>query len=90
MRDGVIDFLRGIETPDGHAHGARGLGAEAVRRGGYGLLDFDEQIGQVYQGEARRDVILQACDPFRVLLRVKRGHDDAPPFHVSRSHCAIT
>jgi hypothetical protein len=51
------------------------------------LVNFDEQVGQINQGQARRDALLKPEDALGVLLRGQRGDDDMPLVY---AHLAMT
>ena len=53
------------------------------------LIHFDQEIGQVNQGQTHRKVILQARHTGGTFLRLKGGHDDPSFVHPHGAHRAI-
>jgi hypothetical protein len=53
------------------------------------LIHFDEQVGQVDQGQTRCHGMLKACDTFRPLFSLQGWHDDPSFLHAYFAYAAI-
>jgi hypothetical protein len=49
------------------------------------LVDFNEEVGQVDQGEAGREGLLKVLDPWGALFRFERRDDHPPLLHPDRA-----